>query len=420
MSAIPLFRRLPAPLRAWLAPAPDSSVAEMLRQHKSPWTEGVHLLWSAWVFITPLFGGGYSWKWAAITAASFPVFLLLYAKVMLAPRRNGWRYALGMVALGMVLLPWGYPSGISYFVFGCVMLRTSGPRPLLRYLVQLALLNTVFLAEAWWLGYPWQAFVWLPVMTLIIGVIVNVERTGVEKDVALKLSHDEVRRLAATAERERIGRDLHDLLGHTLSLITLKLELARKLSDRDPVASRRELAEAEGVARQALAEVRSAVTGIRSTDLAAELASARLLLECSQVHLDYDAPPGDLPPDIERGLALVLREAVTNIARHAQAARAKVEFVREPGVVQLCVGDDGRGGVGMDGNGLGGMRDRVRALDGTLSIDSPRGKGTRLLVRVPLLAPSAFAPVAAGVAQRDATGHEAVAVDVAPGAPVHG
>jgi len=397
MHVVDLVAKLPAPVRAWLAPAPDSSVADMLRQHKSPWTDGVHLLWSAWVFITPVFGGGYSWKWLGFTLASYPVFLLLYAKVLLAPRRIAWRYALAMIALSLALLPW-YPSGISYFVFGCVMLRTSGPRPMLRYLLQLAALNAVFLAVAWTLGYPWQAYVWLPLMTLIIGVIVNVERATQEKDVALKLSHDEVRRLAATAERERIGRDLHDLLGHTLSLITLKLELARKLSERDPAGSRRELEEAERVARHALAEVRSAVTGIRSTDLAAELASARLMLESSQVHLDYDCPPDGLPPDTERGLALVLREAVTNIARHAQAARVKVEFVREPRVVQLCVADDGRGGIDGDGNGLAGMRDRVRALGGTLSIESPRSKGTRLLVRVPLPAAALFTPEPATVA----------------------
>jgi two-component system, NarL family, sensor histidine kinase DesK len=391
MHVADLVAKLPAPLRAWLAPAPDSSVADMLRQHKSPWTDGVHLLWSAWVFITPVFGGGYSWKWLGLTLLSYPVFLLLYAKVLLAPRRTAWRYAVAMIGLSMAMLPW-YPSGISYFVFGCVMLRTSGPRPMLRYLLQLAALNAIFLAVAWMLGYPWQAYVWLPLMTLIIGVIVNVERATQEKDVALKLSHDEVRRLAATAERERIGRDLHDLLGHTLSLITLKLELSRKLFERDPAGSRRELEEAERVARHALAEVRSAVTGIRSTDLAAELASARLMLESSQVHFEYDGPPDALPPEIERGLALLLREAVTNIARHAQASRVRVEFVREPRVVQVCVADDGRGGIDGDGNGLAGMRDRVRALGGTLSIESPRGKGTKLLVRVPLPAAGMFTP----------------------------
>ena len=293
-----------------------------------------------------------------------------------------------MCVLCFVLLPW-YPSGLSYFVFGCVLLRTSSRMSVSRYLVQIAILNTAFLLIAWKVGYPWQAMVWMPAMTFIIGVIVNVERVSQEKDIALKLSHEEVRRLAATAERERIGRDLHDLLGHTLSLITLKLELARKLSERDPPGSRRELEEAERVARHALAEVRSAVTGIRSADLAAELASARLLLESSQVHLEYAPPPSDLPPDVERGLALVLREAATNIARHAGASRAKIEFETQARSVQLSVEDNGRGGVTADGNGLAGMRDRVRALGGTMSIDAPRGAGTKVLVRVDALRPAA-------------------------------
>ena len=387
MHATPLpvgQRILRALARSGFAPAPDSAVADCLRTGKSPWTEGVHLLWSLWVFITPMFGGGtYSWRWAAFTAASYPVFLALYAKVMLAPRRLTYRWAIAMCVLCFALLPW-YPSGLSYFVFGCVMLRTSARMSVTRYLAQLAVLNAIFLLEAWQIGYPWQAMVWVPAMTLIIGVIVNVERSNAEKDVAIKLSHDEVRRLAATAERERIGRDLHDLLGHTLSLITLKLELARKLHERDRSGSLRELEEAERVARHALAEVRSAVTGIRSADLAAELASARLLLESSQVHLHYEAPPQGLPAEIERGLALVLREAVTNIARHAQATHARIAFEMEARAVQLCVQDDGRGGVAADGNGLAGMRDRVRAMQGTLDIASPRGGGTRVLVRVGL------------------------------------
>ena len=130
--------------------------------------------------------------------------------------------------------------------------------------------------------------------------------------------------------------------------------------------------------------MRSAVTGIRSADLAAELASARLLLESAHVHFDYDVPPTDLPSGVERALALVLREAVTNVARHAQATRARIAFAREGRIVQLCVEDDGRGGIGADGNGLAGMRDRVRALGGTLSIGPADGRGTQVLVRVPL------------------------------------
>ena len=375
----------------WLAPAPDSSVACNLRRGKSPWTDGVHLLWSAWIFITPLFGGGhYDWRWLAITLASYPLFLLCYARVLLSPRRSAWRYALAMVALCLVLLPW-YPSGLSYFVFGCVMLHTGQRNSLPRYLLHVLALNALLGAAAWLAGYPWQALVWMLPMTLIIGVIVNVESMAHDKDVALQLSHDEVRRLAATAERERIGRDLHDLLGHTLSLITLKLELSRRLLDRDHDAARREITEAEKVARHALAEVRSAVTGFRAADLAAELASARLLLESTGVTLSYDPPP-PLPAELERPLALVLREAATNIARHADASRAQVGFAREGGSLRMRIIDDGRGGIDGEGNGLAGMRERVRALGGSLALASPRG-GTTLEILVPLPAASLLTAV---------------------------
>ncbi|MCF7750427.1 sensor histidine kinase [Bacillus subtilis subsp. subtilis] len=374
-----------------LRPAPDSSVADNLRRGKPAWADAVHLLWTGWVFLTPIFGSGYSLSWLWLTLLTYPAFLALYLRLLLAPRHHGPRYALAMVAMGLALLPW-YPSGISYFIFGCVMLRVCRDASVLRYMLQLLALNGLFVIVALWVGYPWQLVVWIPSMALIIGVIVNVERANKDRDAALLLSQEEVRRLAATAERERIGRDLHDLLGHTLSLITLKLELSRKLADRDPQGSRREVTEAEAIARQALAEVRSAVTGIRASDLAAELASARLLLECQHVHLDYTPPPA-MPPDVERALSLVLREAATNIVRHAQAHRAWIRFEQEGRSLLMEIGDDGRGGVHADGNGLGGMRERVAALRGTLALQSVKGEGTRVTVRVPL--PAATKAVAA-------------------------
>ena len=367
---------------AWLSPAADSIAAAAPRQGKSPWADAVHLMWSIWVFVTPAFSGGYTLRWLLLTLASYPLFLLLYALTLLAPRRRAYLYALGLVALSMVLLPW-YPSGISYFIFGCVMLRNQRLPKLGGYLVQLLLLNAAFVGLAWWVGYSWQSLVWIPAMTLVIGVIISVERTSQENSAALKLSHEEVRKLAASAERERIGRDLHDLLGHTLSLITLKLELSRKLFDRDHEAARREIIEAERVARHALTEVRSAVTGIRATDLAVELASARLLLESSQVFLHYDAPPA-LPAPVGQGLALILREAVTNIARHARASRAQISYACAGDAVELSVVDNGAGGIAADGNGLSGMRERVGALGGTLRVESPQGRGTRLTVRIPV------------------------------------
>ena len=370
-------------LRSWFAPAPDSHLADGMRRGKSPQAEFIHLLWSVWVFITPAFGIGYDLRWALITLASYPLFLFLYAKTLVAPCRQARWYPLAMVVLCMVLLRW-YPSGLSYFVFGCVMLapRRNAFGGLPGYLALVLLLGVAVVAEALWIGYPWQSVVWLPPMTLVIGLIVGVEHRERENEAALRLSHEEVRRLAATAERERIGRDLHDLLGHTLSLITLKLELSRKLIDRDAAAARTEIAEAEKVARHALTEVRAAVTGFRAADLAAELASARLLLESSAVALDYDAPP-ELSPEIERPLALVLREAATNIARHAQASRAEVRFVREESRLRMRIADDGRGASSAEGNGVVGMRERVRALGGSFEFASSKA-GTAVEVAVPL------------------------------------
>jgi two-component system sensor histidine kinase DesK len=376
---IPMF------IARWLAPAPDSAVADDLRRGKSPWVDSIHLLWSFWIFITPLFDHGlhgYSRTWLICTLGSYPVFLLLFAKTQLASRQTAHWYAWGMAALSFGLMRW-YPSGLSYFVYGCIMLCHCDMWRFRNYAIQVVLLNVIYVALAWWIGYPQSLVVIMPVTVFIICSIVVVEARNKQKDAALSLSHDEVRRLAATAERERIGRDLHDLLGHTLSLITLKLELSRKLFDRDVDAAKREVEEAEKVARHALAEVRCAVSGIRATDLAAEMASARLLLESSRAHMEYGVLPSDLPGDIERGLSLILREAVTNIARHAVANRVQVELVRDHATVSMQISDDGRGGVADDGNGISGMRERARALGGNLTIESPRGHGTRLRVVVP-------------------------------------
>ena len=379
-------RRMPPHLIArWFTPAPDSGFADDVRQGINPWATCVHLLWSLWIFITPMFERGltgYTRGWLIATAITYPIFLFLFIKVQLVGRRHIVWYPLGMIALCFASMPW-FASGMSYLVFGCIMLyhcRMSRRK----YMAALVAINIAFIGLASWLSYPLVLLVIMPGTVFIICTIVMVESISKERNAMLALSQDEVRRLAGLAERERIGRDLHDLLGHTLSLITLKLELSRKLFDRDSEAARREMEEAEKVARHALAEVRSAVTGIRATDLAAELASARLLLESSRVHFEYSALPIDLPGDIERGFSLIVREAATNIARHAAASSARIEFTREHASVRMLISDNGRGGIDVDGNGLCGMRERVRALGATLVIESPRGQGTRLRITAPV------------------------------------
>lgn len=318
------------------------------------------------------------------TLLSVAVFLPLY---FAAYRVSGIRRVacmLGVAALGYGLLPANpfantyliYASGLAAFLGGALWVRC----------VWLALLLAAFLAEILILRYPVFVFA----LTLIVAVTVffgnHFFLENTRKRAELKLSHDEVRRLAALAERERIGRDLHDLLGHTLSLVALKSELAGRLLQRDPEAARREIDEVGRVAREALTQVRAAVTGIRAAGIAAELASAKLLLESDGVMFKYALADTALPPGVESALAMTVREAVTNIQRHARAQHAEVAFATERGAVVLCIVDDGRGGAIVPGNGLGGMRERIEALGGRLRIDSGAGRGTRIEARLPLAA----------------------------------
>ncbi len=381
-----------------LRPAPDSLLAHERRLGRPDWVSFIHLVWTIWVFITPGFSGGefgYTLRWTALTLLSYPLFLLLYTVSVCASERRAQLAALGMVALCFALLPW-YPSGLSYFVFGCVMLQPRGKGSLLLYLGWLALCNAVLLAYARYIGYPWVSLVWMPAVTAIIGVITLVERINRQRDAALKLSHEEVRRLAALAERERIGRDLHDLLGHTLSMVALKSDLAGRLLARDPAAAQAEIAAVSRVAREALAQVRGAVSGIRAAGIAAELASAKLLLETDGVTFEYRFDDGfsgaGLPAAVESALAMTVREAATNIQRHARARHAQVRFGLEAGEAVLRVEDDGRGGALVPGNGLAGMRERIEALRGRLRVDISAGQGTCLEARVPLAANDDTAP----------------------------
>jgi len=384
----------------WMEQVPDSVAAQGQRIGRSPWVHLIHVIWSVWVFLMPMLSGGaygFSLRWLLITAISYPLFLAFYLGTVFGPPRKARLCACAMIAMCLLLLPW-YPSGLSYFVFGCVLLpQVHGRLSAVGYIGLLALLNVVLFGAALWLGYPWQALAWIPVVTTIIGVLIMVERMNCEHEAMLKLSQEEVRRLAALAERERIGRDLHDLLGHTLSMVALKSDLAGRLLERDPSAARSEIADVSRVAREALSQVRRAVSGIRAAGIAAELASAKLLLESDGVGFDYRFEDGfrdsALPPGVESALALVVREAATNIQRHARADRAHAVFALESGEAVLRVSDDGRGGAVVPGNGLAGMRERIEGLHGRLRVDRGGERGICVEVRVPLAA-NDEAPVA--------------------------
>jgi two-component system, NarL family, sensor histidine kinase DesK len=202
---------------------------------------------------------------------------------------------------------------------------------------------------------------------------------GIEK---LRMAHEEIEQLAKVAERERIARDLHDVLGHTLSLITLKSELAGKLIDRDPAQAKAEIRDVEQTARQALADVRQAIGGYRSKGLEAEIKQAKTTLETAGVRVELRSSPLELPATQESVLALSLREAVTNVLRHAQARQCHLRLERVNGHCHLEIKDDGRGGHQVEGNGLRGMRERVEALGGTVERDT--SSGTRLRITLPV------------------------------------
>jgi two-component system sensor histidine kinase DesK len=195
------------------------------------------------------------------------------------------------------------------------------------------------------------------------------------------MAHEEIEQLAKAAERERIARDMHDVLGHSLSLIVLKSELAGRLLASQPVRAALEVAEIETTAREALAEVRKTITGYRSEGFASELSRAAQILETAGVRLTRPSQPPHLTPRHEATLSLVLREAVTNIVRHAGASECSIELSTEKNTTQLVIADDGRGDIREEGNGLRGMRERVQEVGGRLSLDSQRG--TRLLIELP-------------------------------------
>jgi two-component system sensor histidine kinase DesK len=205
----------------------------------------------------------------------------------------------------------------------------------------------------------------------------------------LRIAQQENLTLAAVAERERIARDLHDVLGHTLSVIVLKAELAGRLISLDPVRATAEISDVERTARTALAEVRETIGGYRARGLAAEIEAARLTLDAAGVRLLAEGSPthtAALSSQEETALSLALREAITNIVRHARATTCRLCFVTEADSRLLLVEDDGQHAVVREGNGLRGMRERIESLGGRFSIECgiDHNRGTRLIIELPL------------------------------------
>ena len=348
------------------------------------WYPLVMLMWTFWIFATPISMPGFFPNWFWPTLTSFVLFLWFYACAYWGDRRYVVRYAAGIAALGFLVTP--YNGGAQgYIIYACAFFVFSTNQRLGFGLIAIVLV--AYSIQSYLLHVPFTYIISSVLISVAVATMNYLFRRNQQKAANLKLSHDEVRRLATMAERERIGRDLHDLLGHTLSLVALKSELAGKLLERDLAGARREVKEVERVARDALSQVRRAVTGIRAAVLAAEAASARLLLESGGVGFHLSLAEVQLPSDVETCLAMSVREAVTNIQRHANAGWVQLCLtLAENGDVVLRIEDDGDGGPVVPGNGLTGMRERVEGVGGTLTIEPVRGRGTTLTIRVPVRA----------------------------------
>ncbi|MFG1673524.1 sensor histidine kinase [Micromonospora sp. NPDC049282] len=182
-------------------------------------------------------------------------------------------------------------------------------------------------------------------------------------------------RLAAAEERLRFARDVHDLLGHDLTVIALKAELAERLAPVDGARAGREAAEARRLAASALTRVRAAVHGYRAVDLAEQAAAVGEVLRSSGVRCTVEPPVGELPAPVAADLAAVLREAGTNVLRHSRAGWCRIEITRDDGLVTLTVRNDGAGGLGPDGfsGGLRGLADRLAPSGGRVRASAEDG-----------------------------------------------
>ena len=206
----------------------------------------------------------------------------------------------------------------------------------------------------------------------------------VRANQALVEARTEVARLAAENERTRIARDLHDLLGHSLTTITVKAGLARRLAATDPVRSAAEIAEVEELSRRTLNDVRAVVTHYRDVSLAGELAAGRELLRAAGIDAQLPTATDVVAPEHQALFAWVVREGLTNVVRHAHATTCAVTF----GSHSLDVVDNGVGGDVHPGNGLGGLRERVESAGGTLEAGPESPSGWRVHVEVPAPAPA--------------------------------
>ena len=348
------------------------------KRKRTDYWDFIWIVYSIFFFIEPI--ERHNHHYWAVFAAFYFAFVLLYTGIVVS--RHRWQSYLCLISLavlGAIYFPQNN-GAFGFFIYVAAFLPFVSDS-LAVCLSSFALLCATLIAEGALLHTsPW-AWVMGCFFTLMVGGTNLFMAQKVRANCKLQLAHEEIEQLAKVAERERIARDLHDVLGHTLSVIVLKSELAGRLIVGDPERSKAEITDVEQIARKALSEVREAIGGYRAEGLAAEIKRAHSTLDAAGVTLVCEEKPPALNPAEETVMSLVLREAVTNVVRHAQASQCIMRFATHDGKTALVVEDDGRGGVREEGNGLRGMRERIEALGGRFAIDGTQG--TRLTIELP-------------------------------------
>ncbi|MDQ6527027.1 histidine kinase [Nocardioides sp. LHD-245] len=310
----------------------------------------------AWVGLsaTALFAASYLALWVTLRSGRARLAMAPPVRVRLA-----WTLALGGLAVVMVVaLGQVGMASVVYLAVTFVMLYP--PRAFLPLV--LALTATVLVLG---LTVPgWEHNTWLAFSVVAASIAVFGVRSMMNRNIELIRAHATNAALAAESERNRLARDLHDILGHSLTVITIKAELAGRLFDADPARARAELGDLERLSRDALADVRRAVEGYRDLTLPGEIARARTALAAAQIDATLPNSTDEVPTEARELFAWTVREAVTNVVRHSGARHCEVRLTA--GTVE--VRDDGHGvAVGAaHGSGLTGLQERATTLGATL------------------------------------------------------
>ncbi|GII79237.1 two-component sensor histidine kinase [Sphaerisporangium rufum] len=327
--------------------------------------------------------------WAAVALVAF---VAAYVGTALSPRDFGepgrWTHPLlGLLVLMALVFPLIFGGGwLALPIYATVVIGMALPTR--AALPGVAGMAGVVLADGLSDGADSDTLLILVLQVVTVGVLfMSVRNTRVLVH-RLQQAQGEVARLAAGEERLRISRDLHDLLGHSLSLIVLKSELAGRLAEQDPPRAVREIRDVEAVARQALGEVREAVTGYRQRGLAEELDGARTALCAAGVTAAVRTTGTPLPAELDGLFAWAVREGVTNVVRHAGAGRCDITITCTEEAATLDIEDDGHAAGPVEpGSGLCGLAERVDDAGGSMEARPGPSGGFRLRLRVPIPVP---------------------------------